>query len=446
MSELAWPPCAGTEPPSPTSCGGAFWGGSPPQSTPPVPINSWIEQLGDEDFRKRDLAVQWLQSQGAAALPALRKAINHPDLEVRRRVVDLIPTLEMLAILSPRRVTFKASHKTVPDILGEITRQTGLKVECWGNPPQQTYSVAFRNVTFWEAIDQLCRDAGLVLQHGYGDERVRLNQQNAYAPFVAYNGAFRFSANNIHQSRSLDLGLLSRETGPAPRNESLTFTFTVMVEPRLSMLGMGEIKLTSAYDNENNSLLTGAGAADPETVFLAGRRWSSGRYGNRTNSIQTSVVLRRGSEKASSIKLLRGTVPVNLLAEQKPVVIADKALTAKGKKLKIDTTSIIVHEVTELPGKQVQVKVSITEENKDSNDYSWMNTMYQRLLLQDEKGNQFQTYGTSWGNSSPNHVDLTLTYGQPPNGKGDPPAKLIFMNWHTVTHLLSFEFKDIPLP
>lgn len=418
----------------------------PAQTTPPSNFDSWIEQLGDEDFRKRDQAVQLLQAQGAAALPALRKAINHPDLEIRRRALELIPTLEMLAVLAPRRITYKAVNKPLQDIFNEITRQTGLKVEFWANNPQQSYSVDFRDKTFWEALDMLCRDANLVVQNGYGDDRIRLNQQNGYVPYLVHQGAFRFTANNIHQARSIDLSLVNRDAGPGQKHESLTFGFTVFVEPRLSILGMGEVKLTSAYDNENNSLLTEQSAPDPEAVWMAARRWSSGRYGNRSNTIQTSVNLRRVSEKASTIKVLRGSVPVNLLAEQKPVVLAEKVLGVKGKKMKVDTTSFILHEVVELPTKQIQVKISITEENKDSNDFSWMNTMYQRLQLLDEKGTPFQTYGTSWGNSGPNHVDLTLTFGQPANGKGEPPSKLVFMSWNTVTHLLTFEFKDIPLP
>lgn len=423
---------------------------NPPAQPPSAPpnLNSWIEQLGDEDFRKRDQAVQLLQSQGAAALPALRKAINHPDLEVRRRVLELIPSLEMGLILAPRRVTLKASNKSLQDLFTEITRQTGLKVEAWSGNPQQTYSVDFQNLTFWETVDRLSRDAGLVLQYGYGDDRVRLNQQNGYSPFVVLDGAFRYSANNIHQSRNIDLSIVNRNTGPGQRNESLVFSFTIFVEPRLAILGMGDVKLTSAYDNENNSLLPGHGPQDPDSMpwQMGIRRWSSGRYGNRSNSLQTSVALRRVSEKASSIKVLRGSVPINLLAEQKPVVIADKVLAARGKKVQVGSTSILVQEASETPTKQIQVKLSITEDVKDGNDYSWMNTMYQRIQLFDAKGNQYQTFGTSWGNSGPNHVDLTLTFGQPANGKGEGPTRLVFLDWSTVTHLLAFEFKDIPLP
>ena len=58
--------------------------------------------------------------------------------------------------------------------------------------------------------------------------------------------------------------------------------------------------------------------------------------------------------------------------------------------------------MTETPAKQYQIKMSITEEQKDNpNDYSWTNSLYQRIELLDEKGNKMQIYGSQWNNSMP---------------------------------------------
>ena len=429
----------------------ALVAGENPAPRPVAPnFDALVEQLGDDDADKREIALHLLEKHGLASLPALRKAVNHPDVEIRRRVVDLIPALELAAVLAPKRVNLKLDKKTLREVFDEVTRQTDLKIESWSNNPQQTYSFDLRDVTFWEAVDRICRETGQVLQQGYGDDKIRLSQQNGYVPHVAYDGAFRYAANNIHQSRNLDLSMVTRDAGPGRRQDSLTFSFTIFVEPRLSILGLGDVKLTAAYDNEKNSLLPPQANSDTDLLApgLAGiRRWSSGRYGNRTNSYQAQVNLNRVSEKASVIKTLRGTVPVNLLAVQKPVVVAEKIKDAKGKKVTIDRTTIHIGEVVEQPNKQYQVKLGITEDNKDANDNSWMNTMYQRIQLFDEKGNQFQVYGTSWGNNGPNHVEMTFTYGQPPNVMAPGgPTKLVFMSWQTVTQQVNFEFKDIPLP
>ena len=238
----------------------------PPRPAAPN-FEAWIDDLGDSDYHKREQALHKLQSQGIAALPALRKAANHPDPEIRRRVVDLIPSLEIAAIISPRRVNLKLANKNLREVFDEVSRQTGLKVDFWSNNPQQVYSFDLRNVTFWEAVDRISKDTGLVIQQGYGDDRIRLSQQNGFVPHVAYDGSFRYAANNINQSRSVDLSIINRDTGPARRQDSLTFSFSIFVEPRLALLGLGDVKLTAAYDNEKNSLLPAANHGNDGMMF-----------------------------------------------------------------------------------------------------------------------------------------------------------------------------------
>ena len=53
-------------------------------------IDRLIQQLGSDDFAERETAGKVLEAIGAAALPALRKAQDNSDLEIRRRVRDLI--------------------------------------------------------------------------------------------------------------------------------------------------------------------------------------------------------------------------------------------------------------------------------------------------------------------------------------------------------------------
>src|SRR5205807_2599715 len=150
------------------------------KAAPSSSISQLIEQLADRDYRKRDVAVKALEAFGPKVLPDLRKAKTHADPEVRRRLDDLIPALEMVATLTPKRVTAKFNKKPVKEILDEITKQTGYKMEFWGGgSEQQLYSFDFNNVCFWEAIDQITEKTGLVLQHGYGDDRLRFNSQDS---------------------------------------------------------------------------------------------------------------------------------------------------------------------------------------------------------------------------------------------------------------------------
>jgi len=416
-------------------------------------IEQRIEQLGSPDFRQRDQAAQLLEAEGTKILPELRKAIGHPDAEVRRRLGDLIPKIELAALLAPKRVTLKVAEKSLKDVCDEIGKQTGYKIEANPTDAKRVYTFDFQNLTFWEVIDKVCQEAGLGIQQNYGDTILRLQQHEGQSPHVFYDGAFRFVANSFQHFRQVDFAPPGKNRAPALRSESLTLTFTVYAEPKLPILGMAEVKLNAAYDNEKNSMLVphGAGNDDMMANGMMGRGRFVSRYygGYRTLSAPTEVRLNRPSEKATLAKTIRGSIPMTLLSEEKAVVVSDDILKAKGKKNKVGTTSFSFEDVTEQANnKQIQIKVTITEENKENpNDYTWMNTMYQRIELQDAKGNKYQVTGTNWHNNGPNFVQMTWTYMPPPNApKVEGPAKFVFHQWTTLPHQVNFEFKDLPLP
>jgi hypothetical protein len=421
-------------------------GPAPPVKPAPT-AEQLVEQLGDPDFHKRNAAVAQLEALGAAALPALYKAQNHDDPEVRRRAGELIPILEAASLLAPRRVTLNAQQQPIRQVLDAIAKQTGYRIECWVGNEQQRYDFQFDNQPFWQALDHVCHAAGLVLQQGYGDNQLRLHHQDGYVPYVYYDGPVRVVANGFQHHRSIDFSFLPRTPSGSRRSESLYFSFSIFVEPRLPLLGMGETRLTAAYDSENHSMLphpTGS-SADPEPF---GRRWTS-RYGSgyRSYSHQTQVALLPPAEKAQSVKLIQGSVPILLLANQKPEVITDKVLESKGKRVKVGATSFVIEDVTATANKQYQIKMTITEEGKDNpNDYTWINSLYQRIELHDEEGNKYQMYGNSWGSSGPNHANVTFTYASRGNAKLGPPSKLIYYLWSTVQHQVRFEFRNLPLP
>ena len=90
--------------------------------------------------------------------------------------------------------------------------------------------------------------------------------------------------------------------------------------------------------------------------------------------------------------------------------------------------------------------MSVTEESKDGpNDWTRIQSLQQRMEIQDEKGNKQQFYFNSVGTNGVNTAQYTLTVG--PNGaKIGPPAKLVYYAWVLMEHEVSFEFRDLPLP
>src|SRR5665213_496388 len=139
-----------------------------PKLAPDFNVEQLVQQLGDNDYRKRDEAARALQVAGARALPALRLAIHDPDAEIRRRVNDLIPALETAVLLAPKRVTFKTVNKPIKDAFDELIRQTGYQIEYNVNDARRLYSFDFHDAPFWEAVEKISRATGLVIQQGYG--------------------------------------------------------------------------------------------------------------------------------------------------------------------------------------------------------------------------------------------------------------------------------------
>jgi hypothetical protein len=419
---------------------------SPAPPVGPAPsVPRLVEQLGDPDYRERDRAGRLLRGLGPQALAELRPARDHADPEVRRRVQEIVADLETVELLAPKLVTLDLKDRTLRQVFQEITRQTGYKVEAMGGNEQHRYSFKFQRIPFWEAIDRVSNASGLVYMPWYGDNAVHLQAQESYVPYLCYDGGFRLVANSFQQSRSIDFGALPKNPLGGTHPDGLSFTFSVCAEPRLPLLGAGEPRLEAAYDNLNNSMVP---RPDNDPNGMMNRTVM--RYGNGYHVLcqQLQLNLARPSEKATSVKLLKGTVPLTVLVSEKPEVVTDKLMTTKGKKFKAGGATFAIEDVSATPGGQYQLKMTITNNSKDAsdNDYTWINSLFHRVEVQDDKGHKYQHFGSNWMNSSARHVQIQFTYGQPGNAKLPPPSKLIYHVWATAQTQATFTFKNLPLP
>ncbi len=425
---------------------------APPARRPsPVELNRLIEQLGDRDYRLREQAERELQRLGSITLPCLRKALGHKDPEVRKRAMRLIPGLEHAVVVAPKRVSLSITGKPLAVVLEELSKASGYKVMFngpiarGGATREPTYTYHFINTPFWEVMDRICRDANIAVQQSWGDDVVHV-YHGTQPPHIGQDGAFRYAAQNFQMYRTVDLS--SVNPGAGARSESLTFSFNLFAEPRLPFLGMGEIRLETAYDNDRNSMLV----KTADTAEMGGP-WGMGRFGrryyggggNKQMTMQASVNLQRPSEKATHLKYIKGIVPVTLLVDQKPTVICDKILSAKGVKKMAGDLEFHIENVQKQANNQIQIKMTITNKGK-ADDYMWMNTLFQRIELLDDKGNRFQNWGSNWGGNGNNHVTLTMNYRHSGPGKAPDPTRFVYQLWTTRQHDIAFEFRDVPLP
>lgn len=134
----------------------------------PERIDALMRKLGSSAFVQREQAAKELEAIGPAALPALRGAAKTQDAESARRIAELIARLEqqLLArqILTPKEYDWKIEAASVQEAIVALKEKTGYAIEVQENAGQ----LAAKKITitgklpFWQALDKLCEQAGLV--------------------------------------------------------------------------------------------------------------------------------------------------------------------------------------------------------------------------------------------------------------------------------------------
>lgn len=400
----------------------------------PAQIEQLISQLGDKQFAKRKAAKDTLEQLGPVALPYLQSALsNEKDPEVRRQLQALVPTLEQLAALTPTLLTLTCKDKPLSEVLKEIEKQSKYKIELInGKTDKSTVSIHWQKMNFWKAMQMLCEQQGLIFQEGwYGNDNVtvRLMPGESSQNYLHVDGPFRISATGFYYNRSVQFGNRANQANTASAvTESLQINMTVTVEPKMPLLMVKQPVFTEAISDTNDNLILPINPA--RTHYY--------QHGYRSYMHQINGQLKPLST-GHRVKSLKGTIPVTVVAQTKPVLTIEKLSETKGKTFKNGTSTIRIDDLTSENG-QHGIKMSITDSAATGpNDYSWMNSIQQRIEVYDDKGNKLQHYGGSWGMNGNNNINGTFHFS-------GTPAKLVYLDWITLNYQIPFSFEDLPLP
>src|SRR5262249_48189005 len=92
-------------------------------------VTRLIERLGSEEHGERVAATEALVEQGAAAVPALRVALDSPDAEVRRNAAEALERIEARLsaeeALRPRTLRLVYDDVPLADAVADFSRRTG---------------------------------------------------------------------------------------------------------------------------------------------------------------------------------------------------------------------------------------------------------------------------------------------------------------------------------
>ncbi len=132
-------------------------------------IGRLIRQLGSERFAEREKALKELDKIGLPALEALQEAAQAADPEVRRRAAELANKIEQQqeseALLRAQRVHLRYKDTPLYEALRDFQEKCGFPLSVQdtdGKLKKRTITLDTGDVTFWDALDQFCKAAGLV--------------------------------------------------------------------------------------------------------------------------------------------------------------------------------------------------------------------------------------------------------------------------------------------
>lgn len=417
---------------------------APPKTKPAaVDVPALIKQLGDPSFQVRATALKEMEKLGIDSLPLLRQAQKDAsDPEVQRRLGELIPNLERSLALSPTRLTMAVRNRPLREVITQMSKLSGYKLELptGDDREKRLITLDLQDTPFWEAFDQLCDQGGLTHlegYYGYDQDTIRLEYGDSYPGIVNHSGPFRVTVRGFNYYRNIEFGSRGRQAvePPVKRSETLTIRMGITVEPKLPLLHSGQPTITDAFD-ENNQAMMPPAQSNSSTRYYAG-------YRSYMQEIQASLQPSVGGTK---IKLLRGTIPVTVVASQKPRVTVEKIMDVKSETFKDGNVTMKIENVTK-NGQQVTIRMTLTDgASNGQRDYAWVNQLQQRLVLTDAKDNKWQCYGPNWEGNGINGNSFTGTVTFANNNNLGDPVKLTYYEWQTMAHSVAFEFHDLPLP
>jgi hypothetical protein len=280
-----------------------------------------IGRLGSARYQERELAQQELRALGARALPLLNAARNHPDVEVQSRALAILQDVESQLMLEPLRLPDWNGPLPLGELTGRLSRLAGRpirvgrvvdRLNALVSPPPGNAAP-----TFWEAINRLesiCRVRALSVIDAEDDEAssssaLTLVPVRPGSPvFSQDRGPFRIKllSANVQKTRNFELAVADVDEPESRRNFHVQMQ--VVAEPRLVLIASSSSRVVEASDDRGQSLLKSDPTADEmeddDFLFLDGGAGSC---------LTTSLDLDLPERPGSSIRTLRGVVPLTVL-------------------------------------------------------------------------------------------------------------------------------------
>src|SRR5262249_5457739 len=155
----------------------------------------------------------------------------------------------------------------------------------------------------------LCGEGGLIYTPAGSDGLQLQLPEGQNPPPTASCGPFRMRLTGMNYYRGLTLFGPGQGPGGASRSENLTVTADVLGEPHIHILRAGAMEATEATDDSDQSL-----APASSTTSTSYSPNYAGKTSNLTQPLNASFNLKPGAKPSGTLKVLRGTIPIEVIA------------------------------------------------------------------------------------------------------------------------------------
>lgn len=359
-------------------------------------------------------------------------------------------------LTAPTRITLKMDDAGVEDVMAALSKQSGYSLRPFNRAmwnmrgARPTISVDYQNTTFWETLADFCQKSQLTPYFNDGSGQQMLFIPTAQMGASVFNcprsgdgGATLAILTQISRQSSVNLG-----TGLSPGNNSFSARLSVLVEPKLRLLGYYYVpKIDEAVDDNGNSLLPGGDQG-------------SGGLNSASRQLQVTEVINLRYPKThagSKITRLRGAVRLKVATQIENAeftnVLGDKeqsATTPSGRRITL--RSVKATDAANLPegARQYLVQVTVYRDQSDQQKFNDLSNNAGLHVL-DAQNRELQFQMNKEVVSNGNKATLSLMYYRrsPEEGGGalGEPARVV---WDVILDSkdisIPFEFKDVPMP
>lgn len=177
-------------------------------------LTELIRQLEDDAFEVREQAQLKLIEAGPAAVPALRKAVegartagDRGELLLRaeealRRIEQAVQTAAVCP--EPKRITLTGEKLLLRDVLEEISRQAGVRIDAGAVDGNEPVSVSLKDAAVFEALDAVCRGSATRSWTHPEEGRFVMSKDAFVDRPTSHAGAFRVRLSSLRLTRATD--------------------------------------------------------------------------------------------------------------------------------------------------------------------------------------------------------------------------------------------------